>query len=63
MDVHCTFYKMGQQLTLFVYFLSFITKILQKETVGFGGIQTRIVGVEGEHADHLTTPKAPSVLY
>ena len=24
------------------------------KTVGFSGIRTRIVGVEGEHADHLT---------
>ena len=27
----------------------------KKRTEGFSGIQTRIVGVEGEHADHLST--------
>ena len=26
-----------------------------EKTVGFSGIRTKIVGVEGEHADHLTT--------
>ena len=29
-----------------------------EKTVGFSGIQTRIVKVEGEHADHLTTATA-----
>ena len=29
--------------------------ILFKHTLGFSGIRTRIVGVEGEPADHLTT--------
>ena len=36
---------------------SFQTQFYRK-TVGFSGIQTRIVGVEGEHADHLTTTEA-----
>ena len=32
------------------------TSLIQyRKTVGFSGIQTRIVGAEGEHADHLTT--------
>ena len=31
----------------------------RKTTVGFIGIRTRIVGVEGEHADHLTTIMSP----
>ena len=43
---------------ILVNFSSFQKQILQK-TVGFSGIQTQIVGVEGEHADHLTTTTAP----
>ena len=31
---------------------------LYRKTVGISGIRTRIVGVEGEHADHLTTTTA-----
>ena len=42
-----------------VYFHSFQTQFLQKKTVGVSGIRTRIVGVEGKHADHLTTTTAP----
>ena len=44
-----------QPRPLFVYFCSFPAQILQKKTVGFSGIQTRIIGIEGKHADHLTT--------
>ena len=40
-------------------FCSFKTQILQKKTVGFIGIRTRIVGEEGKRADHLTTTTAP----
>ena len=42
----------------FVYFRSFQTPILHKKTVGFSAIQTRIVGIESEHGDHLTTTTA-----
>ena len=49
---------MGHARPILVYLCSFQTQILQKNTVGFGGIQIRIIGVEGEHADHLTTTKA-----
>ena len=49
------FFKMGQPRSLFVYFRSFQTQILQKKTVGVSRIRTWIVRVEGEHADHLTT--------
>ena len=52
------FERMGQPRPLFLYFCSFQTQILQKKTVGFSGIRTRIVGVEYEHADHLTTTTA-----
>ena len=47
------FLKVGQPRPLFVYFRSFQTQFYRK-TVGF----SRIVGVEGEHADHLTTTTA-----
>ena len=52
---------MGQPRPVFVYFRSFQTKILQKKALGFSGIRTRIVGVEGEHADHLTTTTAQNI--
>ena len=46
----------------FVYFRSFQSQILKEKTVGGGGgIQTRIVGVEGKHADHLTTITAQTL--
>ena len=32
--------------------------MITEETVGISGIQTRVVGIEGEHADHLTTTTA-----
>ena len=41
---------------LFIFVL-FKHNIIEK-TLGFSGIRTRIVGVEGEHADHLTTTTA-----
>ena len=46
---------MGQPRPLFLYSRSFQTQILHKKTVGLRGIRTRIVGVEGEHVDHLAT--------
>ena len=39
----------------FFIFVLFKHQFYRKKTVGFSGIQTLIVGVEGEHADHLTT--------
>ena len=36
------------------------TKFREKSE-GFGRIQTLIVGVEGENADHLTTTTAPNL--
>ena len=48
---------MGQPRPLFVYFHCFQTQIVHEKTVGFSGIRIRIVGVEGEQADHLTTVK------
>ena len=55
------FFKMGHSRPLFVYFHSFQTQYYRK-TLGFSGIRTRIVGVEGEHADHLTTTMALPIL-
>ena len=39
-------------------FSSFSNTNFTEKTVGFSGIRTRIVGVEGKHADHLTTTMA-----
>ena len=49
--------KVGQSRPLFVYFRSFQTQY-DRKTVGVSRIRTRNVGVEGEHADHLTTTTA-----
>ena len=43
-----------QGLFLFILIL-FNTQFYRKKTVGFSQIRTRIVRVEGKHADHLTT--------
>ena len=45
---------MGQPWPLFVHFRSFQT-IFRIKTVDFSGIWTWTDGIEGEHADHLTT--------
>ena len=44
----------------FCLFLLFTNTKFTEETVGFSGIRTRIVRVEGEHADHFTTTTAQS---
>ena len=49
---------MDQPRPRFVYFRSFQTQILQEKTVSVSRIRTWIVGVDGEHADHLTTTTA-----
>ena len=48
---NCFFLKLGQPRPLFVYFRSFQQQFYRK-IVDFSGNRTRIVGVEGEHADH-----------
>ena len=53
---------MGQFRPLFFYFRSFQTQIVHK-IVGFSGIWTRIVGLEGEHADHLITTTAQFFIF
>ena len=45
---------MDQPRPLLVYLRSFC-KTYDRTIVDFGGIGTRIVGVEGKHTDHLTT--------
>ena len=53
-----TLLKNGPTPALFVNFCSFQTQNLQTKTLGFTGIRARVVVVEGEHADHLTTTTA-----
>ena len=36
---------------------------MQKKTIGVSRIQTRIVGVEGTRADHVTTPTSPNLIF
>ena len=49
------FLKNGPTSAFFVYLSLFRTQILHKKAVGFSEIRTWIIGVEGEHTDHLTT--------
>ena len=57
------FFKWANPGFFFVSFRSFQKQIFQKILyISFSGIRTRIVEVEGEHADHLTTPR-PSFRY
>ena len=42
----------------FLFIFVLFKNNLYRKTVGVSGIRTRIVGVEGEHADHLTTTTA-----
>ena len=42
---------------LFVFFRSFKFNFTEK-FLDYSGIRTQIVGVEGDHADHLTTTTA-----
>ena len=53
----------GQPQPPFVNFCSFQTQILQEKPVGFSGIRTRIVIVEGKHTDHLTRANLMIVNY
>ena len=56
------FQKVGQPRPLFVYFRSFQMQIFTEKSIGVSRIRTRIVEVEGEHADHLTTTR-PLILF
>ena len=53
--------KIGQFWPLYVDFRSFQTQFFTAKNVDFSRIQTLIVGVESEHADHLTTTTAQLV--
>ena len=51
--------KMGQPRPIFCSLLFFTNSNYTENTVGVSGIRTRIIGVEGEHADHhLSTTTA-----
>ena len=53
------FFKEYANPSLFLFILVlFKHKFFRKKTVAFSGIWTWIVGVEGKHADHLTTTTA-----
>ena len=43
---------------LLVYFHSFQVIFIEK-ILDFSAIRTRVVGIEGEYADHLTTARLP----
>ena len=51
---------MGHSLPLLNLFSFFSHNFTQQQTVDSSGIRTRIVGVEGKQADHLTTTTAPT---
>ena len=50
--------KMDQPRPLFGVSFS-LKHIFTEKNVSFSGIRTRIVGLKGEHADHLTKNTAP----
>ena len=58
-NLYNVFFKWAHRGLSFVYFRSFQTQILQKTMFpDVSGIRTRIVRVEGNHADLLTTTTA-----
>ena len=48
---YCALLLDGLTLVYFMFILPFSKCILQNETAGFNGIQTRIIVVECKHAD------------
>ena len=56
------FFKKGHPRPLLVYFGSFQT-IYRIKIVDFSEIRTWIGGVEGDHADHLTTATAQEGIF
>ena len=54
---------MGRLRPLFVYFRYFSNLNFEEKNVGFSGIQTRIVRVEGKHADHFTITATARTAY
>ena len=59
----CYVFKVGQPRPLLCYLRSFPAQYFTEKTVSFSGIQTRIIGAEGEHADHLITTTVRSRSY
>ena len=55
------FFKVDQPRPFCLFSFCFKHNFTEK-TVGFSEIQTQIVGVEGQHADHLTTTTAPEFI-
>ena len=53
---------MCQPRPLFLFLFIIFQQKLSKITVGFNRILTRIVRIEGEYADHLTTTITDSIL-
>ena len=51
-----TFSKIGQSQTLFIYIRRLFQQQFHRKIVDFSGIQTRIIGEEGKHADHHHSP-------
>ena len=52
------FFKNVPTPAYFCLFSFFSNTIFTEKTVGFRGIWTRIIGLEGKHADRLTTSKS-----
>ena len=52
------FFKKWANPGLFLFIFILFKHKFYRKTAGINGIQTRIVRVEGEHADHLTTTTA-----
>ena len=44
----------------FLFIFVFSNTNFTEKNVSVSGIRTRIIGAEGEHADHLTATTAPS---
>ena len=51
-DVEISMLKLVHPQTLFRLFSIFSNYFITEITIGFSGIRTQIVGVEGKHADH-----------
>ena len=45
-------------LAFFLFIIVLFKHKCYRKTLGFSWIRTRIVGIEGKHADHLTTTTA-----
>ena len=61
-DSLCSLFLWANPGLFFVYFCSF-QKQFYRKIVDLSRIRTRIVGVEGKHADHLTTTTALCSLF